>query len=697
MDKTKLRSIKNRTLFIIFIIILIIGGLRTFDDLKRNNEILSKQNDRINSYINTIYQSEINKLEEVIELQGQILSNSTFVKQMITKRDRTSLYNYTKIYFDSIKSTYPNINIMHYHLSDHTSFLRMHKKEKHSDNLKDIRPMITQAINEKISTTGYEHGKKDINMLTYRMSFPIFNKDKLLGILEIGIDTNYIGPKIEKALFNMYEKNTYIFPIIKKYTKNFDLYDDYGGSFKNYIYKKDIKFDSILNKSILLSEEHTLKIKDKSYYLEWNKINLNNSHNEIIGSYLYIVDITKNIIENKKFFYSSLSKPIIALIILLLLISWIFEYFYKQFLDMEKRTRHILDTQSSLIVLTNGKSFIDCNSALFKFLGFNSFEELKNNRTCISDSFVENIGFIEKYMKEKTWLDYILENSDIPHKVGIKNTSGEIHIFNITLNIYSKNDSSEFYYLATMTDISDLEKVNNQLIEQSKQASLGEMIANIAHQWRQPLSTITAIASGVEVRYKLDLYDMNDITTDMDTIVGKSKYLSETIETFRNFLQEGKEKTEVIVQERINISLAIVEASIKDNHIQIINDIDYKDNIIIEVIASELSQVIINILNNAKDALIENKIDKPIIRLSLNKTKKFITIMIEDNAGGIALDILPKIFDPYFTTKHKSQGTGLGLHMSYRIVNESLNGNIFVKNTDKGAKFYIDLPLDKKE
>lgn len=108
----------------------------------------------------------------------------------------------------------------------------------------------------------------------------------------------------------------------------------------------------------------------------------------------------------------------------------------------------------------------------------------------------------------------------------------------------------------------------------------------------------------------------------------------------------------------------------------------------------ELSQVIINIINNAKDALVENKPKNPFVQIDLIKEDTLLKIIIKDNAGGIPKEILPRLFEPYFTTKHQSQGTGLGLHMSYKIINESLNGKIYAINEDGGAKFIVEIPIN---
>jgi len=235
-----------------------------------------------------------------------------------------------------------------------------------------------------------------------------------------------------------------------------------------------------------------------------------------------------------------------------------------------------------------------------------------------------------------------------------------------------------------------------RLFQSEKMASMGEMIGNIAHQWRQPLSTIVAVASGIKINCELDInldQTKEGLIQGMGSIIEKSKYLSETIDTFRNYLREDKEYKEIILQDRIDLALSIVNVVILDNKIELINKIDYTNSIRISLIVGELSQVIINIINNAKDILLENKIKKPFIEIDLIIDTNRAIITIEDNGGGIPDDILPKIFDKYFTTKDSDTGTGLGLHMSYKIIEESLHGKLYATNTKNGAKFFIELPL----
>ena len=242
----------------------------------------------------------------------------------------------------------------------------------------------------------------------------------------------------------------------------------------------------------------------------------------------------------------------------------------------------------------------------------------------------------------------------------------------------------------------DEEKVKHQeslLFEQTKMASLGEMIGNIAHQWRQPLNVISAASTGLKMQKEFGMMDDKIFIESLDSINKNAQYLSSTINTFRDFIKEKKEFKEVILQDRIKIALDIVNTTLRNNHIKLKDNIDYDNQIKIELVVGELSQVIINIINNAKDILLETNIQIPMVTVDLIKEDDKVTITIEDNGGGIPDDIMPRIFEPYFTTKSESHGTGLELHMSQRIITESLHGKLYAKNTKNGAKFFIELPM----
>ena len=247
--------------------------------------------------------------------------------------------------------------------------------------------------------------------------------------------------------------------------------------------------------------------------------------------------------------------------------------------------------------------------------------------------------------------------------------------------------------------LEELKKSQKKLIEQhklilvqSKNVAIGEMIGNIAHQWRQPLSVISTCATGLILEKESGLLNDKRLIKSLYNIHEHTRHLSKTIDTFRNYLNTTKEYCEVIFQDSIKESLRILDSTFKNNFITLKTNIDEIEPIKIKLVKGEFSEVLINILNNAKDVLLIEKVTSPWIELLVKKESDKIIVTIEDNAGGIDPKIIDRIFEPYFTTKHKSQGTGLGLHMSYKIVTESLKGSIYVKNTNNGAKFFIEIP-----
>ena len=215
------------------------------------------------------------------------------------------------------------------------------------------------------------------------------------------------------------------------------------------------------------------------------------------------------------------------------------------------------------------------------------------------------------------------------------------------------------------------------LAQQQKMVAMGQMIENIAHQWRQPLSVISTSASGLKLKKQLNILEDEELIKSIDKIVDTAKYLSDTIDDFRYFFKPQKDKTKFSLAKNIEKSLSFLEATLKENSIKV--EFEYED---IDIIAyeTELMQVFINIISNSKDAFIEKKIEDRVIFISIKKFPNRILIEIKDNAGGVEEDILDKVFEPYFTTKHQYNGTGIGLYMSNQIIKTHLNGDIFMKN-----------------
>jgi two-component system NtrC family sensor kinase len=249
------------------------------------------------------------------------------------------------------------------------------------------------------------------------------------------------------------------------------------------------------------------------------------------------------------------------------------------------------------------------------------------------------------------------------------------------------------YEKSLSNHIRESHKKDRLLAEQSKLASMGEMIGNISHQWRQPLSVISTASTGMKIQKEYGCLTDEIFNNSCDAINNNAQYLSNTIEDFKNFIKGDHVKKVFNLSTSINSFLHLVESSTKTNEITV--ELELNDYIEINGYENELIQCFMNIYSNSKDALLENKIKNKKLTIITSRKNNQAIIEIRDNAGGIPSKIINKIFEPYFTTKHQSQGTGLGLHMTYNLVVDGMNGTITVKNDKKfsGALFIITLPL----
>jgi CBS domain-containing protein/signal transduction histidine kinase len=228
------------------------------------------------------------------------------------------------------------------------------------------------------------------------------------------------------------------------------------------------------------------------------------------------------------------------------------------------------------------------------------------------------------------------------------------------------------------------------LMQKSKLATMGEMIGHIAHQWRQPLAQLGGIFMNLESAYEFDELNKDYLEKKVNHGNDIIKYMSKTIEDFRYFFEPSILKQDFNFYTYLQNAINIVEASLTYNHIQMdLDDVDKK--LTLPGYASEFSQVILNLLVNAKDTLVENKISEPMIKVYTQEFEDKIFINFQDNGNGIDKDVLDKIFDIYFTTKTKKEGSGLGLYMSKLIIENKFNGSIYATNNGIGALFTIEL------
>ena len=407
------------------------------------------------------------------------------------------------------------------------------------------------------------------------------------------------------------------------------------------------------------------------------------------------VDLSQiyNIIEKERVIsLDNMYKNIIKLFIIITVMTIIFFIFSILFTKkieklFEKYKRKVIRNEQRFRLLFN-----HTNDAFI-------ISELSQDNTRIS-SFNDTALEVTKYKKDelvnKEFFELFInldikaleEDKSLFKTVELKTKEGDIKTIELNVIVYSyDNENLLFASLRDITERTQLKKENikqeNLLIQRSKMAAMGEMIGNIAHQWRQPLSQISGLFFDIESAYDFKELDKEYLTKRVDEANDILEYMSRTIDDFRNFFNPNSIKEEFSIQEALTNAVKIVNSTLKYHNIQI--DIQVKQDLKINGYKNEYAQAVVNIISNAKDILIERKIQNPLIKIYMKDDNN---LCIEDNAGGVNKEIIDKIFDPYFTTKF-DYGTGIGLYMTKLIIEEKMNGAIKVENSQSGAIFSI--------
>ncbi|WP_096259793.1 sensor histidine kinase [Lebetimonas natsushimae] len=345
------------------------------------------------------------------------------------------------------------------------------------------------------------------------------------------------------------------------------------------------------------------------------------------------------------------------------------------------------DMFNILVIDTNGKIlYSDFSQAktIYDIYGYPVVDLIKKDHGFISDDiYVMNINNNYKivFLQNKK---LIKETSNISKKLAIIMIILSVFVA-VPLGVFFSKPLYNYYSELDKKINEEVQKVkeNEQLLmQQSKLAALGEMLGNIAHQWRHPLTHLSLLIQNLEIAYKKNRIDEKYIENFKHKAMKQIEYMSKTIDDFRNFFKEDKEKTDFIVNESVKEVLFLLDGRLKNYNIDV--EIIEEGEKTIYGFKNEFLQVIMNIINNAIDVLNERNIKNKKIWIKIGNV-----IEIEDNAGGIRKEIIDKIFEPYFTTKFQSQGTGIGLYMSKIIITKHFNGNLYAYNSKNGAVFVI--------
>ncbi len=676
---------------VLFIFVLIFNQIFYYPAIKNyTNEIYKNKSQEVIKLFNSEVEKKFGKTFAMTYLLAQ---DEKLIKALLTK-DR-SLINYTKIINEVQEfGGYKNLWIQIID-KDGYSFYRSWTK-KIGDHAASARLDIADMLKNPKPMRGISTGRFD---MTFKTMIPLYDGDNFIGIIEMISKFNSIA-KILKS-----KKIEPIMVVHEDYTKRF--IKPFSGLFIDNNYVANLNASKTLMKKI---GDHGLKefmyIKEpmnfENYLVFTTQIK--NVHGGEMGFFIFFVDendLDKSLIYNFKTEY--FIKTIIVMIIAILLLLYLISRNYANQLNkqVDKKTKKIKEQQKKINSLfeiydenvifskTDLKGIITYVSKAFcEISGYKKEELIGQSHNIVRHPDMQKEAFKEMWETIKTGEKWQGE---------IKNLKKDGSYYWVDAKVEPIYEEGKIIgYTSRRDDITARKEYEDQqlrMLHQTKMAAMGEMIGNIAHQWRQPLSVITTIASGVSFKQEMSILDKKDIPKEMDHIINSANYLSETIETFRNFLKDSKEYKEICIQDRIKDVISILSTTIKNHNIKLIDNASETPKIVLNMVSGEIEQVIINIINNAKDVFIEKEIKKPWIKMDLEEHEDKIILSIEDNGGGIPDDIASKIFEAYFTTKHQSQGTGLGLNMSYKIVTESLGGKLYTKNTENGAMFIIEVPI----
>ncbi|BAK72673.1 sensor histidine kinase [Arcobacter sp. L] len=683
----------------IYIIILLFLTLTTFIILGTYYYISSKQENLLNSIYNTTHINIVKMTQNLIKDK----QNTTLaIALALAKND--SLYKFMQTQ-DYEKLDYKKISA---EIKEHTKYkdvwIQIVDKNGKSiyrswtdlkgDNLlfrKDLKNTLTnQNVSTSISVALFN--------LTLKARTPIFDyNNNFLGALEVITHFNSISKDLKENNIDCLVITDKKYRKILKYPYTNIFIDDY------YIANKNANLD-LVNYVKNNNVEKYINIPNfivENGYLISNFI-LYDKNNEKLAYIINFMDLNNIDLQIvKSFKVQIIMVSVIALIIIFFsFLIYLYSSHLKEIKSQENKKQSILDSQSNIIVITNGEEIIDANKKLYDFFkDANNLEEFRKNYVCICNTFIDmdnEFYIIKKDYGGKNWAEYVLSNEDKNFKVAIKNSNDEITHFSLKASMIN----NENYIIATFTDITkEVEQIEKDkekdrlLYQQSKIAAIADTLKNIAHQWRQPLSVISTIASGMKIQKELNSLNNEDFNNSCNIIIDNTQRLSNTIENFTNFFNKDDSIVRFSFVESINNTINFFDSIFEKNSIKCI--FTYDNDMILDCNKNDFSQAILNILDNSVYALIENKQEDERY-IFIDFTNKI--LQIKDTGNGIDEKLLSKILEPYFTTKHQAFGVGLGLYVVQEFFVKNLAYKIDIKNVTfdyenkkySGTNFIID-------
>ncbi|MEA2018356.1 MAG: ATP-binding protein [Campylobacterota bacterium] len=696
---------QNKYNLIIVLVLVVFSGILVFISHSITHEKVrvmkyEKYNNQVNSIKNQLKHLIDSKKDSTMTMALSLAEDVTLKKALMEKNSDLlklqefsfKLKNLTKfknVWFQVIdKKGY--------------SFYRSWSTKK-GDHIAKNRIDIVNMIKDPKVISTISTGKFD---MTFKSMVPIYQGDKFIGMFEIITHFNSVSRSLESNDIDS------VFFVDKKYTKQ--LTKPFTNLFVDGYYVANL---NAKQKLLDIMKKYGVKnyINNKTKFEIDNNINkltttykIPDIHGNSMGYVVLFQSLDKIDMDDVKY----IENNYIVYIVFSLLVLFAFGYYLsnrkytsdlKNSLDevekQKEKVTTILDAQPTMIIVSDGGSIQEVNSIFLSFFKeFKTLDEFKSHHKSICEFFVDVEDDNSYLSNSEDWIELLLKNPKNSYKIAMKKDDILYHYI-INAEKSKNNIIDDKLTIVTLIDITKEKEKDKLLFEQSKMASMGEMIGNIAHQWRQPLSVISTASTGMKMQKEFDALSDEQFYKNCDIINDNAQYLSKTISDFTNFIKGDSKAIRFDLKNDTDAFLKLIDSSIKTHHLNVV--LDLTEDINLNGYPNELIQCFINIFNNAKDILVENnKENNRYIFISQKIIDNNIVIKFKDNGGGIPKDVLPQVFEPYFTTKHKAQGTGLGLHMTYNLIVDAMNGTIEATNeefkyNDKqyiGACFTIKLP-----
>ncbi len=638
----------------------VVGAVLSFHDITEQKRI--KNELKYEHRLAELYMNVVGAIVMALDMNGDIdmingegckllgiklseAKGKNFINNFIPKNIRSKV----KEVFNSVVSG-QNPIISHYKNAIVDTYGKEHLIVWTNNFIKDINGNITGLITSGVDVTKEKELSEKLfeQEHIYKLTF----EEADIGIAHVSLDDRWI------------DTNEYLSNLLGYTKKEFKKM-----SVKQVTYKDDINTDKIMKKQLLDGHKN-------SYHIEKRYIHKNG---RIIWVSLAVV-VLKDEMNKPKYFLKIIRD-----------ISQIKLLMYQLEIEKDRFKKIIAFTPIPIMMYDENGEIVLMNKFFEKTIGF-SKEETPTINMMIDKLFVqENESFIKElkeFCKKPT-------SKNTPQRVFItKSGVKRVGIFNFE-TLYDADTDIKNLYIVAIVDITDIQNKDELMIAQSRQAAMGDMLAMIAHQWRQPLSVIAMVSNNIQLQIDLgEKITHGSLKKLITTLNEQTRYLSHTIDDFRDFFKPDKVKETLSLKEVFKKLTSLVKKSLEDYSIAL--ELPKKTDIKISTHTNQFVQILINLINNAKDAIKEQNISNGVIRITALTQNNEVIVGVCDNGGGIDPSIKDKIGQPYITTKSKN-GTGLGLYMSIMIVTKHLGGRLYWESNNVGSCFYIALPMiDKK-